>query len=317
MGDSHLRLISFGIWRLSFMLSSMRRSLFAVTALVAALAWTPALAFTVPTNDGFVTDGVDDFDEGLTPVFTAERKEQLHQRLLQYSEETSNEIAVVVVRTLDGKEPVDAAVEIGRAWGVGTRENDNGVIILVAYDDRSIFIAPGYGLEGALPDVVVKGIIEEDVLPLFREGKYADGIEAAVDAIQKHIGGEYTAERYEGGDVSGFFSPFVVVLIFLALDALGVWLGRTKSWWLGGILGFGTGVIFVLLYGWWLSIPVLVALGFLIDFVLSRAGYGRNRRRRRGGPGGFGGFGGGSSGGGGFGGFSGGSFGGGGAGGKW
>jgi uncharacterized protein len=159
--------------------------------------------------------------------------------------------------------------------------------------------------------------IEENVVRLFREGKYADGIEAAVDAIQKHIGGEYTAERYEGGDVSGFFSPFVVVLIFLALDALGVWLGRTKSWWLGGILGFGTGVIFVLLYGWWLSIPVLVALGFLIDFVLSRAGYGRNRRRRRGGPGGFGGFGGGSSGGGGFGGFSGGSFGGGGAGGKW
>ncbi|TSC78633.1 MAG: hypothetical protein G01um101425_1035 [Candidatus Peregrinibacteria bacterium Gr01-1014_25] len=263
-------------------------------------------AFEVPVNDGFVTDTV--------PLLTAQEEQEMESRLAAYRQQTSNEIAVVLVSTLDGEPAVDVAVAIGRKWGVGTSENDNGVIVLFAYEDRQVFIAPGYGLEGALPDIVVKGIIEEEMLPYFRDGKYVDGLVAGIDAMEKHIGGEYTGDRYAGGGGDGG-GAWIVFFLFLVFNILAAWLGRSKSWWLGGILGGIFGVVLALLFTWWLIVPVMVLLGLLFDFIVSRMGYGRSRRGRRGGWGGGGFSGGGGSGG--FGGFSGGSFGGGGAGGKW
>jgi uncharacterized protein len=70
-------------------------------------------------------------------------------------------------------------------------------LILIALEDREVTIQTGYGLEGAVPDLVAKGIIDTDIIPHFREAQYYEGIAAAIDSLQKHIGGEYTAERYE------------------------------------------------------------------------------------------------------------------------
>jgi uncharacterized protein len=176
-----------------------------------------------------------------------------------------------------------------------------------------VTIQTGYGLEGAVPDLVAKGIIDTDIIPHFREAQYYEGIAAAIDSLQKHIGGEYTAERYEDPGEGPW--PFLFFMGFMFLNFIGSFLARSKSWWMGGVLGFILGIILMALYSWWVAIPILVVLGLLFDYIVSRMPGGSGRRGGFRGPWGGGGFGGG--GGGGFGGFGGGSFGGGGASGKW
>ena len=278
----------------------------AFLALIFAFAPVRVAAFDVPPNDGYVTDE--------TSVLTAEQEAELERLLSAYRAETSNEIAVLIVETLRGEPIADAAVEIARAWGVGTASHDNGILLLVAYADREVFIATGYGLEGAVPDIAAKGIVETDIVPAFRGGDYAEGIRAGIEALQKHIGGEYTAERYVGREEGGGVSGSLVIVAFLLLEWLMAVMARTRSWWLGGVFGMFAGIVLVLLFGWWLSVPILVPAGLLLDYLVSK-----NYRAHRGGHVSFwagGGWGPGGRGGG-FGGFSGGSFGGGGAGGRW
>lgn len=266
-----------------------------------------AYAFDAPVNDGFVTDDA--------ALLTPSEEESIEADLQQYQRQTSNEIAIVTLPTLSGAVASDVAVEIGRKWGVGT-DKDNGILILIGYSEREIWIATGYGLEGAVPDLVAHGIAAKDMTPLFREGKFAEGLQAGIDALKKHIGGEYTAERYnEEADSSGIF-PWIVFLFFLFFQWFAALFARSKSWWAGGVVGGVAGIVLTVLFSWWISIPVLVLLGLLFDYIVSQNGGGRGGRR----GGGFGGFGGGSMGGGssgGFGGFSGGSFGGGGGGSRW
>ncbi|MDD5103661.1 MAG: TPM domain-containing protein [Candidatus Peribacteraceae bacterium] len=291
----------------------LKLALVGMTGVLALCAGvTGARAFDVPPNDGFVTDTAN--------VLSAEDKSQISGILSDYQQQTSNQIAVLIVNTLNGEPIADVAVQVGRKWGIGTKENNNGILILVAYADREIFLATGYGLEGAVPDIVAKGIIEQEITPAFRDGDYAGGIRAGILALEKHIGGEYTADRYAQSGDSGGFTPFLFFFAVILLQWLVVFLGRTKSWWLGGVLGGVSGVGLAIAFGWWLTIPVLFIIGLLIDFIASKT-YRPLRAGRRGGRGGWGmggGFGsGGGSSGGGFGGFGGGSFGGGGAGGKW
>ncbi len=288
------------------MRSPLRTGLLLITA--AFLAAPLAFAFDVPPNDGFVTD--------TTGTLTVEQEQILETKLEAYRTETSNEIAVLLVRALSGADLVESAVATGRNWGVGTKDKSNGVLMFIALEERSITIQVGYGLEGVLPDIVAKGVIDEDILPHFRDGEYAEGIDAAVDAIQKHIGGEYTAERYTAGTDGAF--PFFLVFFLIVLNFLSAWFARSKTFWAGGVVGVLFGVLLMVLYGWWLALIFFIALGAGFDYWVSR--FPQTRRRRRGpwdsfgGGGGFG-SGGGSSGG--FGGFGGGSFGGGGASGKW
>ncbi len=280
----------------------MRRLLLLVGVAVGLSFWQTTLAFDVPVNDGYITDTI----HKLAP----EQEKLLEAKLTAYQAQTSNEIAVLIVDTLDGEAIGDVAVEVGRKWGVGTQKN-NGILMLIAYADREVFIATGYGLEGAVPDIVAKGVVDREILPAFREGKYYEGIVAGIDALEKHIGGEYTADRYQESG-PGIFSGGLV-FFFIVLNFIGAFLGRSRSWWMGGVLGGILGIILTALFSWWLSIPIFIALGLLFDYIVSKGGP-RGR-----GPWGGGGFGGGfrGGGGGGFRGFSGGSFGGGGAGGKW
>ncbi|TSD00024.1 MAG: hypothetical protein Greene101449_384 [Candidatus Peregrinibacteria bacterium Greene1014_49] len=281
----------------------MKRLSFSLLALVFfPLA---VFAFEVPPNDGFITDTV--------PLLDPAQDTGLEEMLQIYKQQSSNEIAVLIIRSLEEEEIADIAVEVGRKWGIGTKESNNGILMIVAYEDRRMFIATGYGLEGAVPDIVAAGIVEKDIAPLFRDGDYYGGIRAGIEAIQKHIGGEYTAERYStgSGDVSGF-GQFLFFLFFIGFDFLVAIFGRSKSWWLGGVVGALIGIVLSLMYVWWWSIPVLAGIGLLFDYLVSKGGGGRHRRGPGiwlGGPRG--------GGGGGFGGFSGGSFGGGGGGGKW
>jgi uncharacterized protein len=276
-------------------------------ALTLALLPTASFAFDVPENDGFVTNE--------TSLITISQENDLENTLSQYQKDTSNEIAILLIPTLSGATLEDAALATLRDWGVGSQKN-NGIVILLVEDTHDINIQTGYGMEGPVPDIVAKGIIDTDIIPHFRNAEYYEGLAAAVDSLKKHIGGEYTAERYTETESGGFFK-FIIVFIFIFFNFLASIFGRTKSWWLGGVVGGIFGLVLMLIYSWWIAIPILTALGLFFDFIVSRNPP-RNRRGRGGGFWGGGGFGGGSSGGGGgFGGFGGGSGGGGGASGRW
>ncbi len=264
-------------------------------------------AFVLPANDGYVTD--------TAGILTPAQKSAIDDELLSYKNQTSNEIAIVILPNLDGGTIEDIGLQIGRKWGIGSEGKDNGILMLIDYEGREVRFDVGYGLEGAVPDIVAKGIIDKDIVPNFRNGEYAAGIAAAIESLKGHIAGEFTADRYEATQdtpVPGIVFLFALLFLQWVVSVL----GRTKSWWLGGVFGGVGGMVGALLLGWWLLIPILIPLGLILDFIVSKNFHSRGKTRwwAGGGWGPGGGFGGGS---GGFGGFGGGGFGGGGASGRW
>lgn len=253
--------------------------------------------FTVPPNDAYVTDEVE--------VLTEEQELQLEEKLKLYAEATSNEIAILIVPTLNEEPEAETAVAILRKWGIGDSDKNNGVLILHNYNERRVFISVGYGLEGALPDLVIDGILQKDMTPSFREGNYFAGYSKIIDALIGHIGGEYTAERYTKSE---FSYSGIFFFLFFFLEALISFLRRTKSWWQGGVIGAVVGIVLLFIEGWWLAIPVFIVLGLIIDYIVStigfmagastggRTGYGYRSSTSRRRSGGFRGFGGGSGG---------------------
>lgn len=227
----------------------------------------------------------------LAGVLGPAQKNSLEQMLVKFNDTTSTQITVVIVSDLYGYDPADFAYRIGENWGVGQKKFDNGIVVLVKpkinRDKGRAFIATGYGVEGAVPDAIAKRIVENEMIPAFRNNDYYGGIEAAATTLMSLTSGEYSAEDYlkrTDEPSGGWLVPIVVIiLVFLLMRR-----GRRRSHSVGR------------------SVPFWTSL-----FLLSSIGGGS-----RGSWGDFS-SGGGSFGGGGFGGFGGGSFGGGGAGGSW
>ncbi len=230
-----------------------------------------------------------------TNFLDAQQAAQLDAKLVNFARETSNRIAVVAVDTLCGYAPSDFAFDLGEAWGLGKRGIDNGVLVLVKPNgqagDRHVFIAVGYGLEGAIPDLTAKRIVEEEVLPSFRNGDYYGGLDKATNVLMGLAKGEIDAKSYGTEPIP--WGAMFPIFIFFGFMVLAIWLKvrRAKKYALVNHLDF------------W-------AAWALLNAASSRPS-GSWGGFSGGGGGGFGG------GGGGFGGLGGGSFGGGGAGGSW
>lgn len=135
-----------------------------------------------------------------TPFLDAQGEEHLNAKLVQFARETSNRIAVVAVDSLCGYPPSEFAFQLGEAWGLGKKGIDNGVLVLVKPNgragDRHVFIAVGYGLEGAIPDLIAKRIVEEEVLPRFRQGDYYGGMDKGTDVLMGLAKGEIDVKSY-------------------------------------------------------------------------------------------------------------------------
>ena len=280
----------------------------------AAFADDPAF----PTLSGRVVDQADLLD--------AAAEASLTEQLEAHEQETSNQIVVVTVNSLSGLDEADYALRLGRAWGVGSAEKNNGVILLVAPNERKVRIEVGYGLEGALPDGLAGQIIRRHILPSFKEQEYKRGIQSGTDAILKAVVGEYKAESTpsstrNGRDSIGNGGLFdFVPLLFIAMVAVPGLLRRFKHYrsanaaFPAGFAGLAMSLITSkLLIGLLVAACVFLAIYFLNPN--QGAGPGSGGRGGRGTHGG-GGFGGGFGGGGGFSG-GGGGFGGGGASGSW
>ena len=254
------------------MLMTMRvGTITAATILLCALAGTAA-AFDIPTNEGLVTDTIP------STVLTTEQKDALSQQLLGYQKATGQQIAVLIVRTLGVEPPSFVARQVGGRWGVGSDAQQAGVLLIIAYDDGIIHIAPGTGLRGVLPDVVTQGIVEQEVLPLWREGLYAQAVGTAVLAVQRHLNGEYPADRYDA-PLRGNVGVWMKFVLFLGIAAGASVIGRHSRWRLGGVAGALLGCWLVITDGWWLAIPSLSACGLACDVLATRNQIHRHRRR--------------------------------------
>lgn len=272
----------------------------------------PALAYVSP---GQATGFVNDF----APVLTNEQRQTLEQKLKKFNADTSNEISVVFIKNLGGDTVENFASELFKDWGLGQKDKDNGILVLIAIEDRQMRLEVGYGLEGALTDAQSSWIINQVLKPAFRQNDYYGGVDQAVDKIIAATQGEYLPEAAASPDLQ--FSLDWIWFIFFIFIWLGAILGRSKSWWLGGVLGAIIALVIILtkglLYFGLVSLIVLVPFGLFFDFLVSRK-YQQAKAQGKHVPWWIGGGrGGGGFGGGGFGGFGGGSSGGGGASGRW
>jgi uncharacterized protein len=227
-----------------------------------------------------------------TTLLDEGQKQHIEQKLIKYADSTSTQIVVVVVPTTDGDDIDRYKVDLAHKWGIGQKEKDNGILLLIAKDDRKVAIASGYGTEHLLTDAMSSLIIQNDILPAFKEGDFYKGIDNGTTAIIKVMNGEYKEERtnLRKGKKEGGGGIFIFIIIFIIIIAI---LSRRG----GGRGGNNRG-----------------GFGSTLTDILILSSLGRS-----GGGSGFGGgSGGGGFGGGGFGGgFGGGGFGGGGASGGW
>jgi uncharacterized protein len=226
---------------------------------------------------------VNDFGNFLEPF----QKEALERKIRDYNDSTSSAIVIITVPSLDGYDIAEVALKYMREWGPGVADRDNGVIILVSKEERKARIETGYGMEGVLPDITAKHIIDEQMIPAFKENDYYRGFDKAVDAIILAARGEYKAIPKKSRGRGGI--PFqtiiiIAVILFLLISRGGG--GRGGNYMSRrGSRGFGSGLP-------WFILGNMLGGG-------GRSGGGFGGGDFGGGGGGFGGFGGGSGGGGG------------------
>lgn len=245
----------------------------------------------------------------LTGTLSAEDRAGLTASLAALEKDKGAQIAIVLLPTTQPESIEQFGIRLAEAWKIGRKGVDDGVIVIVAKDDRRMRIEVGYGLEGAIPDAIAKRIVAEQMAPRFREGDFAGGLRATVATLDKVIRGEPlpapVVQTAPSGADSGDALTFLLIVFFMA--------GIIRS--MFGLLGS----LAVSGAAGWLAWTLFTSLGLasgaaLLAFALSFIRLGRGGWQSGGGfPGGFGG---GSSGGGGFSG-GGGGFGGGGASGNW
>jgi len=234
---------------------------------------------------------VNDFAGILTP----QQRQSLEYSLRSLNDSTSNQIVVVIVKSLNGLAPNTFATELGQQWQVGQKKFDNGIVVLIRpkYGNSRgrAYIATGYGLESVIPDATAKRIVEFEMIPSFKQGDYYEGIRKATITLMKLSSGEISAKGYNKTHkntppFAGLIPIFVIILIFILMRV-----SNARSYSVGRGTSFFT--------------------AFLLGSMLGGSSHSGSWNDFSGGSSGGGGFGGG------FGGFGGGSFGGGGAGGSW
>ena len=224
-------------------------------------------------------------------LLSESQKNSLEQKLIRYSDSTSSQIVMAIIRSTEGENITYLGAQWGQKWGIGQAGKDNGILVLLAKDDRKIAINTGYGVEGSLTDALSRRIIENVIIPQFKQDDYYGGLNNGADAIFQVLNGEFQEDR-TFDDNPGFpFEAFLPIIIFIVILIILSSRNRRNKGGRGGGKKSGLDL--------W-DIIILSNMG--------RGGFGGGSSR-----GGFG-----SGGGGGFsGGFGGGGFGGGGASGGW
>ncbi len=148
------------------------------------------------------------------------QKNELEQKLIRYSDSTSTQIVVAVIASTEGENITYLGAQWGQKWGIGQAGKDNGVLILLARDDRKIAINTGYGVEGNLTDAMSRRIIENVIIPEFKTGDYYGGLNKGADTIFQVLNGEFKEDRSfttEDGFPFRALLPFIIFFIILII----------------------------------------------------------------------------------------------------
>ena len=212
--------------------------------LLAALAGVAAAALPIPPPPDH---RINDYAGALS----AADRERLEDKLRARERESSNQIVVAIVRSLEGENLEDYSIRLAQAWRIGQKGLDNGVIFLIFVDDRKMRLEVGYGLEAKLTDALSSQILRQVVAPRFREGKIGDGVAAGLDAIEQAIAGTYKAEPGGQARPGPTRGPFALVL--LAVVVIGIFSivvsglrqsHARRQGWTGGSRGWGGPIVF-------------------------------------------------------------------------
>jgi len=246
----------------------MKKFLFFISIFVFFIGARAGLAFDVPNKpQSFVNDYMG--------TLSAEDKNSLENKILNFEKQTGNEIAIVIIPSLDGDTIENIAQNIFTEWGIGKKDKNNGVLLLIAMTEHRTRIHTGYGVEGSLTDLATSYIQSEIMAPAFREENYFSGINGALDKMIESLGGNnivpegYSETKKFGMSFEFFVFGFIVLQWIIAI------LSRSKSWWGGGVLGglIGTAIwifagLSVIFSVFWLLFLVIFGLG--LDFFVSR-----------------------------------------------
>lgn len=153
-------------------------------------------------------------------IFTPQQQKSLEHELVAYSDSTSVQIVVVTFDKLDGYPIESLGNEIGENWGVGQKDKHNGIVIVIAKDDRKVTIRGGYGIQAKMPPTIEKLIIDREMIPEFKKGDYYQGVLNALDAIYLQLQGRYSNEASEDDLATGLGTIvliFILVFVFLII----------------------------------------------------------------------------------------------------
>lgn len=167
----------------------------------------------VPELTGRIVDNAD--------LLSPATERMLTDRLHAHEDSTSNQVAVLTIESLNGAVLEEYSLNVARTWALGHEEFDNGVLLLVAHDDREVRIEVGYGLEGDLPDATASRIIRNEIVPAFRDGDFDGGIQDGVEAILGTLEGTYSPSRSRSGILSAPTDPFNYLVLFLTMIVAG------------------------------------------------------------------------------------------------
>jgi uncharacterized protein len=199
---------------LILMSGSLRRAFAAALILFLAFV-TPAVAEPpIPALTGRVVDQAGILDRGTVDAITSQ--------LAAYESSTGNQIVVVTLSGLKGYPIEDWGLALGRGWGIGQKGKNNGVLLIVAPNDRQLRIEVGYGLEGDLPDATANTIVDSEIIPAFKRGDMPGGVRAGVNAILAALGGNYAPTKLASSSAgnefpAGAFSVFAFIFIVIVM----------------------------------------------------------------------------------------------------
>ena len=258
----------------------IKKIVFSLLIILSGLLWATKInAYDVPSYDGFINDYAE--------ILSTEVEDQLETELQTIAEASDGaEIAVATINSLEGDTVENVAQEFFDTWQIGKKELDNGVLLLIAVNDRELRIHTGYGAESVITDAEAGRIIRNVITPEFKTNDYEAGVIQGVAALeQQFIDSPGFAPGINpinqdpdalSNFVSTFFSVTGLIFVAIVFIYLSSWLGRSKRWWPGGAIGFGLG----------LFINGLVAatffgiFGLVLDYILSK-NYKKLKKARR------------------------------------
>ncbi len=205
----------------------------------------------------------------------------LNYQLYEYEASTTHQISVFTVNDLSRDYIEHFSIKLAEKIKLGTKKNDNGVLLLISKNDRQIRIEVGYGLEGVLTDRVSAKIISQDLVPNFKSGNYTLGVKLATEDLMRVASDEVYAKEFMKKSpvdmIINFFATYFIFIFFFGIilfQWLSSVLGRTKSWWLGGLLGAIVGAVILFLFGavilYFAVALTLTLLGLIFDYFVSK-----------------------------------------------